>query len=81
MEPYLFTGLRRYNLGFNLYENNWQFDRNMGWNTVIDTAIGTGSYYLAAGTMSHATAGLLTAGVALPGGRCSRWCCDSKYWF
>ena len=35
--------------------------------TGIDTAIGAGSYYLAAGTMSIATAGLLAAGVAVPG--------------
>ena len=35
--------------------------------TAIDTAIGVGSYYLAAGVMSLATAGLLSAGVALPG--------------
>lgn len=35
--------------------------------TAIDTAIGVGSYYLAAGTISLATAGLLAVGVALPG--------------
>ena len=35
--------------------------------TAIDTAIGVGSYYLAAGTMSLVTAALVTAGVALPG--------------
>ena len=35
--------------------------------TAIDTAIGVGSYYLATGTMSFATAGLLAAGVTLPG--------------
>lgn len=35
--------------------------------TLIYTAIGVSSYYLAAGTMSLATAGLLAAGVALPG--------------
>lgn len=38
------------NFGFNLYENNWQVDSAM----LVDTAIGVGSYYLA-------------AGVALPG--------------
>ena len=51
------------NFGFNLYENNWQVDSAM----LVDTAIGVGSYYLAAGAMSLATAGLLAAGVALPG--------------
>ncbi len=35
--------------------------------TAIDTAIGVGTYYLAAGAMSLATAGLLAVGVALPG--------------
>ena len=35
--------------------------------TAIDTDIGVGSYYLAVGAMSLATAGLLAAGVALPG--------------
>lgn len=55
------------NFGFNLYENNWQVDSEMLLDTAIDTAIGVGSYYLAAGAMSLATAGLLTAGVALPG--------------
>ena len=34
--------------------------------TAIDTAIGVGSYYLAAGTISLATADLLAVGVALP---------------
>ena len=55
------------NFGFNLYENNWQVDSAMLLDTAIDTAIGVGSYYLAAGTMSLATAGLLAAGVALLG--------------
>ena len=55
------------NFGFNLYENNWQVDSEMVLDTTIDTAIGVGSYYLAAGAMSLATAGLLAAGVALPG--------------
>lgn len=55
------------NFGFNLYENNWQVDSAMLVDTAIDTAIGVGSYYLAAGAMSLATAGLLAAGVALPG--------------
>ena len=55
------------NFGFNLYENNWQVDSEMLVDTAIDTAIGVGSYYLAAGAVSLATAGLLTAGVALPG--------------
>ena len=56
------------NFGFNLYENNWQFDLELLRDTVIDTAIGVGSYYLAAEAMSLATAGLLAAGVSLPGG-------------
>ena len=55
------------NFGFNLYENNWQVDGPMIDDTLIDTIIGSGSYYLAAGTMSLATAGLLAAGVSLPG--------------
>ena len=55
------------NFGFNLYENNWQVDSEMLLDTAIDTAIGVGSYYLAAGAMSLATAGLLVAGIALPG--------------
>ena len=55
------------NFGFNLYENNWQVDSAMLVDTAIDTAIGVGSYYLATGAMSLATAGLLAAGVALPG--------------
>ena len=55
------------NFGFNLYENNWQVDSAMLVDTAIDTAIGVGSYYLAAGAMSLATAGLLAAGVSLPG--------------
>ena len=55
------------NFGFNLYENNWQVDSEMLLDTAIDTAIGVSSYYLAAGAMSLATAGLLAAGVALPG--------------
>ncbi|WP_286224293.1 RHS repeat-associated core domain-containing protein, partial [Thomasclavelia cocleata] len=55
------------NFGFNLYENNWQVDSAMLVDTAIDTAIGVGSYYLAAGTMSLVSAGLLATGVALPG--------------
>jgi hypothetical protein len=55
------------NFGFNFYENNWQVDGAMLKDTVIDTAIGVGSYYLAAGTMSLITAGLITAGIAMPG--------------
>ena len=35
--------------------------------TAIDTAIGVGTYYLAAGTMSLVSAGLLAVGVALSG--------------
>ena len=35
--------------------------------TAIDTAIGASSYGLASGTMSLVSAGLLTAGVTLPG--------------
>ena len=55
------------NFGFNLYENNWQVDSVMLVDTAIDTVIGVGSYYLVAGAMSLVTAGLLAAGVALPG--------------
>ena len=55
------------NFVFNLYENNGQVDSAMLVDTAIDTAIGVGSYYLAAGAMSLATAGLLSAGVGLPG--------------
>ena len=55
------------NFGFNLYENNWQIDSAMLVDTATDTAIGVGSYYLAAGAMSLAAAGLLAAGIALPG--------------
>ena len=55
------------NFEFNLYENNWQVDSTMLVDTAIDTAIGVGSYFLAAGAMSLATAGLLAVGVALPG--------------
>ena len=55
------------NFGFNFYENNWQVDSAMLVDTAIDTAIGVGSYYLAAGAMSLATAGFLATGVALPG--------------
>ena len=35
--------------------------------TMIDTAIGAGSYYLATGTMSLITAGFAAAGIAVPG--------------
>jgi len=55
------------NFGFNLYENNWQVDSAMLKDTAIDTAIGVGSYYLAAGTMSLVAAGVVTAGFAMPG--------------
>jgi hypothetical protein len=56
------------NFGFNLHENNWQVDSAMLVDTAIDTAIGVGSYFLAAGAMSLATAGLLlVADVAVPG--------------
>ena len=55
------------NFGFNFYENNWKIDSAMLKDTVIDTAIGVGSYYLAAGTMSLVTAGVVAAGVAMPG--------------
>ena len=53
---------------FNLYENNWDYkDVDMWIDTGIDTAIGVGSYYLAAGTMSLITAGVVAAGFAMPG--------------
>lgn len=55
------------NFGFNLYENNWQVDSAMLVDTAIDTAIGVGSYCLAAGVMSLVATGLLTASVSLPG--------------
>ncbi len=55
------------NFGFNLYENNWQIDSTMLKDTAIDTAIGVGSYYLAAGTMSLVTAGVVAAGFSVPG--------------
>ena len=53
---------------FNLYENNWNYkDGNMWTDTFIDTAIGVSAYYLAAGTMSLVTAGVVAAGFAMPG--------------
>ena len=56
------------NFAFNLYENNWQIDGAMIQDTLIDTAIGVGSYYMAAGTMSLLTAGALVAfGWNVPG--------------
>ena len=56
------------NFAFNLYENNWQIDDAMIQDTLIDTAIGVSSYYMAAGTMSLLTAGALVAfGWNVPG--------------
>ena len=55
------------NFGFNFYENNWQVDSPMIVDTAIDTAIGVGSYFLAAGVMAFVTVELLASGVALPG--------------
>ena len=56
------------NFAFNLYENNWQIDDAMIQDTLIDTAIGLSSYYMAAGTMSLLTAGALVAfGWNVPG--------------
>ena len=56
------------NFAFNLYENNWQIDDAMIQDTLIDTAIGVSSYYLAAGTMSLLTTGALVAfGWNVPG--------------
>ena len=53
---------------FNLYENDWDFkDTNMWADTLMDTAIGVASYYLAAGTMSLIVGGVVTAGFAVPG--------------
>ncbi len=52
----------------NFYENNFHVDEAMLKDTIIDTAIGVGSYYLAVGTMSLISSGLLTVGVAVPGG-------------
>ena len=57
-----------FNAIFNLYENDWNYkDADMWIDTGIDTAIGVGSYYLAAGTMSLVTAVVVSAGVAMPG--------------
>ena len=55
------------NFGFNFYENNGQVDGAMLKDTLIDTVIGVSSSYLAIGTMSLVTAGLLSVGVAIPG--------------
>ena len=56
------------NFVFNFYENNWQIDDAMVQDTLIDTAIGVSSYYMAAGTMSLLTAGALVAfGWNVPG--------------
>jgi len=56
------------NLGFNLYENGFDFtDGEMWKDTAIDTAIGLGAYYLAAGTASLIVAGVAMAGIAIPG--------------
>ena len=56
------------NFAFNLCENNWQIDDAMIKDTLIDTAIGVSSYYMAAGTMSLLTAGALVAfGWNVPG--------------
>ena len=53
---------------FNLYESNWNYkDVDMWIDTGIDTAIGVSSYYLATGTMSLVTAGVVAAGFAMPG--------------
>ena len=56
------------NFGSNLYENNWHIDGAMLKDTLIDTAIGVGSYYLAAGIVSGVSAGLLAIGVSISGG-------------
>ena len=55
------------NLAFNLYENDWQFSEALVWDTVIDTAIDSASYFLAAGAMSLVSAGVVAAGFAMPG--------------
>ena len=55
------------NFAFNFFENGGRISWEMVADTAIDTAIGVGSYYLAAGAMSLATAGLLAVGVSLPG--------------
>ena len=52
---------------FNFFENGGRISWEMVADTAIDTAISVGSYYLAAGAMSLATAGLLAVGVSLPG--------------
>ncbi len=55
------------NFAFNFFENGGRISWEMVADTAIDTAIGVGSYYLAAGAMSLATAGLLAVGISLPG--------------
>ena len=56
------------NLIFNLYENNWKIDDDMVYDTLIDTAIGVSSYYMAAGTMALVTTTALVAfGWNIPG--------------
>ena len=52
---------------FNLYENDMAVDWNMIGDTLIDTAIDTASTLLAAGTMSLITAGVVAAGLSMPG--------------
>lgn len=62
-----FTGI--INLSLNLIENGLDLtDSEMWVDTVIDTSIGVGAYYLASGTMSLVTAGFAAAGFAVPGG-------------
>lgn len=55
------------NFAFNLYENDFQLSWDMVWDTVIDTAIGTASTVVAAGVMSFVTAGVVAAGLSMPG--------------
>ena len=55
------------NFAFNFYENDFQFSRDMLWDTTIDTAIGTASTLFAAGAMSLITAGVVAAGLSMPG--------------
>ena len=55
------------NLAFNFYENDFQLSWDMLVDTIIDTVIGTASTLLAAGAMSCVTAGVVAAGLSMPG--------------
>ena len=55
------------NFLFNWYENDWQLSGELILDSIFDTAIGVGAYYMAAGTMSLITASLAVAGLTVPG--------------